>query len=149
MYRSGHFVTDKSVLSLKICGNHRERLLFMWRKQTEHVPIQATQGIWVPTAGPSLCKEVWLHTGQILSVGLGINYSFSYISNYYKQSSLLKCQFHYHRFMLFILYRTHLCWRIRQLTYSHVHLYNISYTCNSVGSGAGHWVGFFIFKSLY
>lgn len=74
LFRSGYFVIDKTVLSLKICTSHRKRLGIAWRRPRRTCAYPGHVGNMAADRGasPSFCKEVWLQTGQILPVGSGI-----------------------------------------------------------------------------
>ncbi|XP_062600026.1 uncharacterized protein LOC134261619 [Saccostrea cucullata] len=76
LYRSGIFTIDDSCLNLAICQKHRDELGIYWKdkrhtcqfsghsKDSKERPSRGTQ--------PTTCKQHWLHTREIITVGAGI-----------------------------------------------------------------------------
>ncbi|XP_062581853.1 uncharacterized protein LOC134243620 [Saccostrea cucullata] len=77
LYRSGIFTIDKNSLNLSICEAHRAHFGLNWRRgrvrctypDHDHSSSKAKSD---RGATPSLCKELWLKTRQIIPVGLEI-----------------------------------------------------------------------------
>lgn len=74
LYRSGYFIIDKAVLSMKICLKHREELGARWKRSKRTCSYPGHQGNMKADRGasPTMCKELWLKTRQIIPVGSAI-----------------------------------------------------------------------------
>lgn len=74
LYRSGYFIIDKAVLSLKICLKHREELGARWKRSKRTCSYPGDRGNMKADRGasPTMCKELWLKTRQIIPVGSAI-----------------------------------------------------------------------------
>ncbi|XP_076095112.1 uncharacterized protein LOC143065432 [Mytilus galloprovincialis] len=73
LFRSGIFTLDKLSLNLNICESHRAELGLNWRRgkvqctypdHNDGSKAKADRG-----ANPTVCKELWLKTRQILPIG--------------------------------------------------------------------------------
>lgn len=74
LYRSGYFIIDKAVLSMKICLKHREELGARWKRSKRTCSYPGHRGNMKADRGasPTMCKELWLKTRQIIPVGSAI-----------------------------------------------------------------------------
>nr|XP_034319740.1 uncharacterized protein LOC105334179 [Crassostrea gigas] len=74
LYRSGYFIIDKAVLSMKICLKHREELGARWKRSKKTCSYPGHRGNMKADRGasPTMCKELWLKTRQIIPVGSAI-----------------------------------------------------------------------------
>ncbi|XP_061196604.1 uncharacterized protein LOC133204877 [Saccostrea echinata] len=68
--RSGYFTVDKTVLSMRMCIKHREELGARWKRPKRTCAYPGHQGNMKADRGasPTISKELWLNTRQILPV---------------------------------------------------------------------------------
>ena len=75
LYRSGIFSIDNGSLSLNICQKHRDEFGIYWKCNKVRCchPDHPTSSKAKADRGapPSLCKEYWLKTRQLIQVGTG------------------------------------------------------------------------------